>query len=79
MSIVMHVALTSFMFICSILLIANLSLTLVIAYCLAVGFVSLICPLFLVKLHKFKAKINGPWDQAVPTVSLKIDSHQKIL
>lgn len=57
---------------CSMALIARLSTQLLFFYCLAVGFVSLICPLFLVKLHKFKAKINGPWDEAVPKVSLKL-------
>ena len=32
----------------------------------AVVFVSLVCPYGLVRIHKFKAKINGPWDEAVP-------------
>lgn len=29
-------------------------------------FLGLLCPLWLVRAHKFKAKINGPWDEAVP-------------
>ena len=35
-------------------------------------FVSLVCPIFLVRMHKFKAKINGPWDEAVPRIPLKL-------
>lgn len=31
-------------------------------------FVAVGCPLWLVRLHKFKAKISGPWDEAVPRV-----------
>lgn len=77
MSATMHIVLTAAMFLCSLVLIANLSFALTIAYCLVVGFVSLVCPLFLVKLHKFKAKINGPWDQAVPNISLEITSERK--
>jgi phosphatidylinositol N-acetylglucosaminyltransferase subunit C len=30
------------------------------------GCITLLCPMWLVRIHKFKAKINGPWDQAAP-------------
>jgi len=32
-------------------------------------FIGLLCPMWLVKIHKFKAQINGPWDEAVPRLS----------
>uniref|UniRef100_A0A1D2A9G7 Phosphatidylinositol N-acetylglucosaminyltransferase subunit C n=1 Tax=Auxenochlorella protothecoides TaxID=3075 RepID=A0A1D2A9G7_AUXPR len=35
-------------------------------FALAVVFLGVLCPLWLVRAHKFKAKINGPWDEAVP-------------
>ena len=30
------------------------------------GCITLLCPMWLVRIHKFKAQINGPWDQAAP-------------
>ncbi|KAK2079313.1 hypothetical protein QBZ16_003004 [Prototheca wickerhamii] len=35
-------------------------------YAATLVFLGLLCPLWLVRAHKFKAKINGPWDEAVP-------------
>ena len=34
------------------------------------GCITLLCPMWLIRIHKFKAQINGPWDQAAP----KLDS-----
>jgi hypothetical protein len=31
--------------------------------------VTLVCPYWLVHIQKFKAKINGPWDEAVPKLA----------
>jgi phosphatidylinositol glycan class C protein len=28
------------------------------------------CPAVLIRIHKFKANINGPWDEAVPHLPL---------
>ena len=47
-------------------LLAPLSVVLMFAFLAAFLFVSLLCPFWLVRIHKFKAKINGPWDEAVP-------------
>ncbi|GMH40411.1 hypothetical protein BSKO_08315 [Bryopsis sp. KO-2023] len=71
-SMVVHLALTLAMLAISVLLAAPLSVLLTSMYCAVVGFVSLICPLFLVNLHKFKAKINGPWDEAVPRIPMTL-------
>ena len=35
-------------------------------YFIAVVFVTFMCPMWLVKVHRYKAKINGAWDEAVP-------------
>jgi len=29
--------------------------------------------MWLVRVHKFKAQMNGPWDEAVPKMSLALD------
>ena len=36
------------------------------AYVAAVLFVALACPLWLVRMMRFKRQINGPWDEAKP-------------
>ena len=54
-------------------LLAPLSPVLMSAFLAAVLFVSLLCPFWLVRIHKFKAKINGPWDEAVPELLSSLD------
>ena len=54
-------------------LLAPLSVVLMFAFLAAILFVSLLCPFWLVRIHKFKAKINGPWDEAVPELLLSLD------
>lgn len=49
---------------CSILLTAS--------FVCAGLFLTLICPMWLVRLGKFKAQINGPWDEAVPKLSKNV-------
>jgi phosphatidylinositol glycan class C protein len=39
--------------------------------CVILG-VSFVCPYWLVHIQKFKAKINGPWDEAVPRIPTSI-------
>ena len=56
------------------LILAPLSAVLTTAFVALVLFISLLCPMWLVRVHKFKAQINGPWDEAVPKMSLTLDS-----
>ncbi len=39
-----------------------------IAYLAAHMVLTLVCPWALVSIHKYKAKISGPWDEAVPQI-----------
>jgi phosphatidylinositol glycan class C protein len=63
-----HVGLTAAMAAAAAALLARLSPALACVFVGLVLFVSLACPWWLVHIHKFKAKINGPWDEAVPQV-----------
>lgn len=54
-------------------MLAPLSAVLASAFCALVLFVALLCPMWLVRVHKFKAQINGPWDEAVPKMSLSLE------
>ncbi|CAD7703032.1 unnamed protein product [Ostreobium quekettii] len=72
MSTTIHLLLTVASLVGSVLLVAPLSPVLTVLYCLTVLLVSFVCPLALVRLHKFKAKINGPWDEAVPSVPVRL-------
>ena len=61
----------------SLLLTQMLSYVLSVMLSLSLVFVSFVCPLFLVKMHKFKAQINGPWDEAVPRISSKLQNRYR--
>ncbi|KAL4854296.1 Phosphatidylinositol N-acetylglucosaminyltransferase GPI2 subunit [Chlorella vulgaris] len=50
-------------------LLARQSVLLTSTFLCALTFVTFICPMWLVRIHKFKAAINGPWDEAVPRLS----------
>lgn len=50
-------------------LLARQSILLTSSFCCALLFITFICPWWLVRIHKFKAAINGPWDEAVPRLS----------
>ncbi|GBF92993.1 phosphatidylinositol N-acetylglucosaminyltransferase subunit C [Raphidocelis subcapitata] len=63
-----HAGLTAAMAAAAAALLAPLSPALACVFGGLVLFVSLACPWWLVHIHKFKAKINGPWDEAVPQV-----------
>jgi len=67
-SLAAHVGLTAAMAVAAAALVAPLSAPLAAVFAVEVAFVSLLCPLCLVRIHKFKAKINGPWDEALPHV-----------
>jgi phosphatidylinositol N-acetylglucosaminyltransferase subunit C len=47
-------------------LLANLSVVLTSGFVCSIIFVVVLCPMWLLRMHKFKAQINGPWDEAVP-------------
>lgn len=64
-SVAAHVGLTVAMAAAAAALLAPLSVLLTAVFLVKVIFVSFICPWWLVHIHKFKAKINGPWDEAV--------------
>lgn len=55
------------------MMLAPISIVLTSAFVALVIFISLLCPMWLLRIHKFKAKINGPWDEAVPKMSLTLD------
>jgi phosphatidylinositol N-acetylglucosaminyltransferase subunit C len=38
-----------------------------------------VCPACLLSAHKFKAQINGPWDEAVPHMELLVRESVKAL
>lgn len=63
-----HIALTLAMAAAAGGLLAGPAPALAGAFGLLVAFVALACPAWLVRIHKFKAKINGPWDEAAPRV-----------
>jgi phosphatidylinositol glycan class C protein len=67
-SLAAHLGLTGSMAAAAAALLAPLSAPLACLFAFAIACVSLLCPLCLVRIHKFKAKINGPWDEAVPDV-----------
>ena len=48
-----------------------------VAYALLVAGVQLAAPLAMARMHKFKAQITGPWDEAVPKVPMWIEAGGK--
>lgn len=48
------------------LALSQLSRAATAAYAFAALAIGLVFPLWMVRVHKFKAQINGPWDEAVP-------------
>uniref|UniRef100_A0A383WEY0 Phosphatidylinositol N-acetylglucosaminyltransferase subunit C n=1 Tax=Tetradesmus obliquus TaxID=3088 RepID=A0A383WEY0_TETOB len=73
-SLTAHVLLTAAMTAAAVLLLLPLSRLLTAAYVAVVLSVSFVCPYWLVHIQKFKAKINGPWDEAVPKIPTSIAS-----
>lgn len=64
-----HATLTAAMAAAAAASLARQSVLLTSAFVCSLAFVTLICPMWLVRIHKFKAAINGPWDEAVPRLS----------
>ena len=59
-----HLVLTGTMHVAAFFLVLRLSGTLACTYAFAVLGIVLLCPLWLVRMMKFKQQINGPWDEA---------------
>jgi len=73
-SLTAHILLTGCMTAAALLLLLPLSGILSMLYLLVMFSVSFACPYWLVHIQKFKAKINGPWDEAVPRIPTSIHS-----
>ena len=71
-SLAAHVLLTAGMAAAALLLLLPLSSVLSMLYLVVILSVSFVCPYWLVHIQKFKAKINGPWDEAVPRIPTSI-------
>ncbi|KAH3758766.1 GlcNAc transferase [Pelomyxa schiedti] len=53
-------------FFCTVALLLPLSPVVTGAYILAILFICLCCPFWLMHIQKYKFEINGPWDEAIP-------------
>ena len=50
----------------AIFLVSRLSVMLTSSLICTLACITFLCPMWLLRIHKFKAQINGPWDQAAP-------------
>eukprot|EP00878_Enallax_costatus_P005691 GHUV01005968.1.p1 GENE.GHUV01005968.1~~GHUV01005968.1.p1 ORF type:complete len:398 (+),score=100.30 GHUV01005968.1:2189-3382(+) len=73
-SLTAHIVLTVAMVAAAMLLLLPLSRVITAAFVASVVGVSFVCPYWLVHIQKFKAKINGPWDEAVPKIPTSLYS-----
>ena len=71
-SIVADQALTVLMHSMVYLVLCSIAAVVAYVYVATITFISFLCPMWLVKVHKYKAKINGAWDEAVPSITLKL-------
>lgn len=71
-SIVADEALTVLMHVAAFVVLSPVAAFVGHMYVAAVLFVTFLCPMWLVKVHKYKAKINGAWDEAVPSIAQKL-------
>eukprot|EP01130_Rhizamoeba_saxonica_P013865 TRINITY_DN5967_c0_g1_i2.p1 TRINITY_DN5967_c0_g1~~TRINITY_DN5967_c0_g1_i2.p1 ORF type:complete len:267 (-),score=24.73 TRINITY_DN5967_c0_g1_i2:117-917(-) len=55
------------LFASSIYLLKNISLVFTWMYVLSVSFISVICPICLVYMQRYKNILHGPWDEAIPS------------
>lgn len=61
-----HIATSIGLMVMAFILQCRQSVVLTSALMCTLAFITLLCPMWLVRIQKFKAKINGPWDEAVP-------------
>eukprot|EP00873_Tetraselmis_striata_P006661 jgi/Tetstr1/426925/TSEL_017138.t1 len=59
------------------MMLAPLSLAGTVTFVATVVFVMFACPLWLVRIQKYKQKINGNWDEAVPKWSTRVTDFQR--
>ncbi len=53
-----------------LVLLVVISATVASVYAAMLVFVTFVCPLYLMRVQKCKAQINGPWDEAVPSIHM---------
>lgn len=53
----------------AVVLVWRQSVVLTSALLCTLVFSTLLCPMWLVRIQKFKAQINGPWDEADPKLT----------
>ncbi|KAL6753573.1 phosphatidylinositol N-acetylglucosaminyltransferase subunit C [Haematococcus lacustris] len=63
-----HVVTTAGLVCAAAWLLVPLSLSASSLFMACVFVLTFVCPALLVSIHKYKAKINGPWDEAVPHI-----------
>ena len=64
-------ALTLAMHLVVLILLFVMSVTVASIHAAMLVFVTFFCPLCLMRVQKCKAQINGPWDEAVPSIQIK--------
>eukprot|EP00802_Teleaulax_amphioxeia_P008282 Tamp_08290.p1 GENE.Tamp_08290~~Tamp_08290.p1 ORF type:complete len:479 (+),score=50.55 Tamp_08290:881-2317(+) len=62
-----HILLSALLTIFCFLVLSSIHKALGCLFGLSVFFISVICPLTFLYIQRYKNKINGPWDEAVPT------------
>jgi phosphatidylinositol glycan class C protein len=67
-SVAAHVATTVCMVAAAAAILDPLSRPAALMFVVVVLAIALVCPALLVSIHKYKAKISGPWDEAVPAI-----------
>eukprot|EP01104_Vermistella_antarctica_P016094 TRINITY_DN5417_c0_g1_i1.p1 TRINITY_DN5417_c0_g1~~TRINITY_DN5417_c0_g1_i1.p1 ORF type:complete len:362 (+),score=93.53 TRINITY_DN5417_c0_g1_i1:226-1311(+) len=63
-----HIALTAVMVATTACLLLLVSTIGAILYVFLIGFITFVCPFLLIRIQKYKNEINGPWDEAVPSL-----------
>ncbi len=70
-SVLANQVLTWTMHLLVLMLLVVMSVSVASIYAAVLGFVTFVCPLCLMRVQKCKAQINGPWDEAVPSIQMK--------
>ena len=70
-SVTANQVLTLTMHLLVLMLLVIMSVSVASIYAAVLGFVTFVCPLCLMRVQKCKAQINGPWDEAVPSIQMK--------
>ena len=70
-SITANQLLTLTMHLSVLMLLVVMSVSVASIYAAMLVFVTFVCPLCLMRVQKCKAQINGPWDEAIPSIQMK--------